>query len=172
MDRALRLRCGLNMSTGHFSDPVVVEAAQNGSFIVVCSYSTTLADYTCVIARCDATGGASIYTGTCDAVGASFSKPRGVGITPRLSISSPRPGVQAAGIQRFHGVVRDPSITEIVYEVDGSVKCTDDELWDGSSEDCEIDTSGWSTGDHVVTVVANGGTNGDFSMNATYSTYL
>ncbi len=92
--------------------------------------------------------------------------------TPMLSIASPRPGVQVGGIKGFHVIVLDPSITEIVYQVNGITVCTDDELWDGSSEDCLIDTSTWTAGDNIVTVMATGGTHGDFSIGATYSTWL
>jgi len=114
------------------SYPVFVEAAQNGAFIVVGSYSSTLAAKAYVISRDDATAGGSVYNGSYDAVGASFERPRGVAITPMLSIASPRPGVQVGGIKRFHVIVRDPSITEIVYQVNGTTVCTDYELWDGS----------------------------------------
>jgi hypothetical protein len=156
------------------SYPVFVEAAQNGAFVVVGSYSSTLANHAYVISRADATGGGSVYNGSYDAVGASFERPRGVAITPMLSIASPRPGVQVRGIKRFHVIVRDPSITEIDYQVNGITVCTDDELWDGSSEDCLINASGseWAAGDNIVTVTAIGGTHGDFSMGATYSTWL
>jgi hypothetical protein len=155
------------------SYPVFVEAAQNGAFIVVGSYSSSSSvNYVYVIPWTIAAGGGSVYSGSYDAVGATFNRPRGVAITPMLSIATPRPGVQVAGIKRFHVIVRDSSIEEIVYELDGSTVCTDTELWDGSSEDCLIDTSGWSAGDHVVTVVANGGASGDFSISATYSTNL
>ena len=154
------------------SFPVFVEAAQNGAFIVVGSYSSTLASKAYVISRADATGGGNVYNGSYDAVGASFDRPRGVAITPMLSIASPRPGVQVGGIKRFHVIVRDPSISAIEYKVnDGDPVCTDNELSDGSSE-CLIDTSEWTAGDNIVTVTAIGGTNGDFSMGATYSTWL
>ncbi len=56
--------------------------------------------------------------------------------------------------------------------VNGITVRADDELWDGSSEDCLIDTSAWTAGDNIVTVMAIGGTNGDFSMGATTSTWL
>jgi len=119
-----------------------------------------------------ATGGGNVYNGSYDAVGAGFDRPLGVAITPMLSITSPRPGVQVGGIRRFHVIVRDPSITAIEYKVnDGDTVCTDYELWDGSSE-CLIDTSEWTAGDNIVTVTAIGGTNGDFSMGATTSTWL
>ncbi len=156
------------------SYPVFVEAAQNGAFIVVGSYSSTLAAKAYVISRDDATAGGSVYNGSYDAVGASFERPRGVAITPMLSIASPRPGIQVGGIKRFHVIVRDPSVTAVVYQVNGTPVCTDYELWDGSSEDCLIDTSEseWDPGDNIVTVTAIGGTHGDFSIGATYSTWL
>jgi hypothetical protein len=155
------------------SYPVFVEAAQNGAFIVVGSYSSSSSvNYVYVIPWTVAAGGGSVYSGSYDAVGATFNRPRGVAITPMLSIATPRPGVQVAGIKRFHIIVRDPSIEEIVYNLDGSTVCTDTELWDGSSEDCLINTRAWPPGEHVITVVANGGASGDFSISATYSTNL
>lgn len=154
--------------------PAFVESAQNGAFIAVGSYSATLADSVYVISRADATGGGSVYNGSYDAVGASFERPRGVAITPMLSIASPRPGVQVRGIKRFHVIVRDPSIAAIVYQVNGETVCTDYEIWDGSSEDCLINATAaeWEVGDNLVTVMAIGGTHGDFSMGATYATWI
>lgn len=121
--------------------------------------------------RSVATAAASLYTGSYDAVGSNFTKPRGAAITPMLSIATPRPGTQIAGIKRLHVIVRDPTVTEVYYSVDGTEVCSDTEPADGSAEDCLLNTSAWASGEHVVTVTASGGANGEFEMGATYHAF-
>ena len=68
----------------------------------------------------------------------------------------------------MHVVGRDPSRLEIGYGVDGTEVCTDNELPDGSSEDCLLDTSWWTSGEHTLAIAASGGTNSDCSLGVTY----
>jgi hypothetical protein len=166
---SLYLRGSSGATANHY--PTFVESAQNGAFIVVGAYWSAGASYTYVIPRGVSTGGGSVYTGSYNPFGATFTRPRGAAITPMLSIASPRPGTRVGGIKRFHVIVRDPSVTSVEFHVDGSLECTDTALADGSADSCEIDTFDWTSGGHVVTVIAVGGTNGDFNMGATYSTY-
>lgn len=165
---------GVSAITSPSYFPNFLDVAQNGAFLIFGAYDSAGTSNTSSVfsvPRSVATAAASFYTGSYDAVGSNFTKPRGAAITPMLSIATPRPGTQIAGIKRLHVIVRDPTVTEVYYSVDGTEVCSDTELADGSAEDCLLNTSAWASGEHVVTVTASGGANGEFEMGATYHAF-
>ncbi|MCK6501903.1 S8 family serine peptidase [Myxococcota bacterium] len=162
----------LKTSSGDSSDvyPVFVEVPQNGAFLVIGGYSTSVESDTYVVDRSTATAGGSVYSGSYDSLSHAFYRPRGAAISPMLSFAAPRPGTKIAGIKRFHMIIRDPRIEAIDVRLDGTSVCVDDELADGSSEDCLLDVSTWSAGAHVISAVAMVDDVEQWAVRATYST--
>lgn len=158
-------------STAYY--PPFVDVAQNGAFLLIGANKTsgTGLSKAYVIPQVIATSGADQWSTDYEAVDASFTKPRGGAITPMLSIATPRPGTLIGGIKRLHVIVRDIGITSLTYLMDGSSFCSDTNLADGSSEDCQIDASDLDSGPHTLTIVAEGAATGDWEMNVPYYGY-
>lgn len=107
-----------------------------------------------------------------DSMAVSTNKPRGLAITPSMSVISPRPGKELSGVRKLVVLVRDPEIDRLSFEINGSTTaCADDSnLDDGLSTSCEFDASGWSgSSDRIVQVIGYYGedTPGDSSDDGT-----
>jgi hypothetical protein len=90
-----------------------------------------------------------------DAMAVSTDKPRGVAITPSMSVLSPRPGKELSGVRKLVVLVRDPAVNRISFDIDGSTTtCADDtQLSSGLSTSCTFDASGWSgSADRIIKI--------------------
>lgn len=143
--------------TSGAKDPAFSEVSPNGKFLVFGFWDSTVG-YVYSVPMSTATAGGAIYSGSYDALGYLFAKPRGIAITPFLSVASPRPGMVVGGVRRLHVVVRDPNVVSLTATLDGATTlCTGSITSTGAlgfSDDCLMDTSTWASGWHDVAVEA------------------
>lgn len=96
-----------------------------------------------------------------------FDGPRGMDITPLLSVASPRPGTTISGVRTLRVIVRDPDVVEVEFRRGPNSLCTDSHVLDGIAE-CSVDLSGWSSGQHIVKVVATTSGSGEYFIRVPY----
>ena len=81
-----------------------------------------------------------------DTLGTALTAPRGLAITPGITVLSPRPGKALEGFRRVVVLVRDIDAAWLSYTLDGAAltDCPDDPaLTDGISDTCVLDTMAW-----------------------------
>lgn len=92
-----------------------------------------------------------------DSFSASLTSPRGLAITPGITVLSPRPGKDLNGYRKVVILVRNIDAEYLSYELDGSAipACPDDAgIADGVSDTCVLDATAWS-GSHTLKVTVH-----------------
>ncbi len=154
--------------------PRLVEFAQNGKFFVAgyAGSSSSAGLWVYSVPHDAAASGTYTVAGAGDTFSQNLYKPRGVAISPIMSILSPRPGKELSGRHRVQLLIRDPDVESVTYTLDGVAVsgCPEDtHVGDGVSDSCLLDTRGWTDStEHVLRVTAQYSDGSEFFVEGRY----
>ncbi|RME21004.1 MAG: hypothetical protein D6798_19140 [Deltaproteobacteria bacterium] len=153
--------------------PTVVDFADNGRFVMMGFQNSTSGSSWVTTADHDAVPASStsdlLRGDVMDTMSHIFYKPRGMDMTPLMSVMSPRPGTVISGVRTVQVVVRDPSVLSVAFIRGPTTLCVDHDVLDGIAE-CEIDLSTWTSGEHVIEIEATTDSANQYRIHAAYTT--